>query len=71
MNSVQTVGGSDENDFGEVEWGSQEMVRELLVLTGIEDFEHGCSGVATSSVSSQFVDLIQQENRIVGLDFDE
>lgn len=71
MDRVQGVGSGYEHNFGEVEWGSQEMVGELLVLTWVKHFEHGCSWVAAPRVSSQLVDLIEQEYRIIGLDFDE
>lgn len=39
MNGVESVGCRDEEDIREVERGAQEVISELIILVGIQNFE--------------------------------
>ena len=67
-NGFRPVGGGNEHDVAQVEGGFQVMVRETVVLLGVQDLQQCARGIAFV-VGAQFVDLIQIEDGIVGTGF--
>ena len=65
---VQGVGGRDEEHPGEVNVGFEVVIAEGVVLRGIEDFEQGGGRVA-AVVHADFVDFVQQDERVVASQF--
>ena len=60
---VQGVGGGDEQHVGQIEGQLQEVVPEGGVLLPIQHLQQG-GGRVTPVVGAQFVDLIQQQQRV-------
>ena len=64
---VFVVCSSDEKDVAEVEFKVQEVIGESLVLLRIQNFKQRGRGISFV-VGAEFVDLIQQEERVIDLD---
>ena len=64
-NAFEHVAGRDEHDVREIERDVQVMVAEREVLFRIQDFEKRRDGIA-AEIATEFVDLVENEDRIVG-----
>ena len=60
---VDAVGGADEHDPREIERDGQVIVDERAIFCGIEHLEQRSRGIPLMRVS-QFVDLVEQANRV-------
>ena len=60
---MHRIGGGDEHDFGQIHRHFDKIVAEAVVLLGIQDFQQSGSWVA-AEIGGQFVDLIEEEDRI-------
>lgn len=57
MDSVKRVSCGNKEDIGQIEWGTQEVVCELVILVGVKDLEHRTGRIATL-ITAHFVDFI-------------
>src|SRR5438874_9904074 len=64
-NVLDEVRGGDEQHLRQIERYAEIMVRERVVLRRIEHLEQRCRGIALER-DAQLVDLIEQEDRILG-----
>src|ERR1700704_423726 len=60
---IDNIGGRDKEHLRQVIGDFQIVIREVLVLFGIEDFEQGRRRI-TAPVGADLVDLVQHEDRI-------
>src|ERR1051325_4827405 len=65
-NRIENVRGGDEQHLGEVERHVEVMIAERVVLLWIEYFQQRRGRIATEVVS-ELVDLVEDEDRILGL----
>ena len=67
-NGIELVGCRDKHHLREVEGDVQIVVREQIVLLGIENFEEGRGGIA-AEIRAKFVNLIKHNQRIIRFAF--
>mmetsp|Transcript_30561 Transcript_30561/g.88867 ORF Transcript_30561/g.88867 Transcript_30561/m.88867 type:complete len:390 (+) Transcript_30561:511-1680(+) len=60
----ERVGRADEEHPGEVVRNSEVVVREFVVLLGVEHFEKGCGGIVQGVAVRQLVNFIEQQHGI-------
>ena len=65
MNSVQHIGGGHEHDMGQIEWNTEIVIAERIVLLWIKDFEQ-CGRRIASEIGPHLVDLVEHYQWIVG-----
>jgi hypothetical protein len=66
LNRIEPVGRGDEEDVGQIERQVEIMIGKSVVLLRVEHLQQSRGGIA-AEVRTDFVDLIEQDNRIAGL----
>ena len=64
-NRVQLVGGGQKQDFGQVEWNLEIVIRERVILFRVQHFEERRRRIAPEVVR-ELVDLVENDDRIAG-----